>query len=224
MYLSFSTLLLEEFIHFLLLRHFVMMRGGHRITIRGLPPPKGAKDDDCCVCYGVGLGDYGNDDDDNSLWNTQGYGQEQLNYQNNTHELGVLECFCKVSHHVAHRPCMFRWFTTGGVRSRVLLQLGNGLLNTGMIVSPVPTCPSCRGDLVFEIADRDELDAAEDSNIVGFRKRVLKIWKEWNKVMDIRWVIARFGITILYSLIVWSVMKGKEEGKKRWSRRKIATF
>jgi len=99
------TCFIEESIHFFLLRHFMHIRNSMCLIIKGRPVLNGIKDDDCCVCYGVGIGNgpsYHSDQDDDPDKDT----------------LGVIENYCNVSHHVAHRNCMLRWYTmgiTGGV-------------------------------------------------------------------------------------------------------------
>jgi hypothetical protein len=185
----------------LLLRRFASLRASLYLAIRGSPAPIGASDDDCCVCYGVGIESGGNDN-----------GEDELSHSgtDDGSSMGILETFCKVSHHVAHRPCMYRWITTGGMRSRVVVQLGEGLLGTGMVVAPVPTCPSCRGDLVFEIVGREELERG------GGVRGVVYWWKTWRKMVALKWAYARFGLTLGYVLLVWSVCKGKEEARRRW--------
>ncbi|ORY98392.1 hypothetical protein BCR41DRAFT_390543 [Lobosporangium transversale] len=106
---SLVTMLLDEFIMFYILRKFGLEK--RRILITGRPLDKNVQvsDDDCCICYGAML-----DDDDlaeqadyssGSAASQTGYLSEDTDY--------VLENFCVVKQHVAHRGCIRKWFNYG---------------------------------------------------------------------------------------------------------------
>ena len=122
------------------------------LTLKGRPVLEGAKDNDCCICYGVGIGNgssYSDQDDDSNKDDT----------------LGVIENYCKVSHHVAHRNCMIRWYTMGitGVSQNL-----NFRSTQTRLLRPIPSCPICRGKIIFEVIQRDLLEKEEaDKGIWG---------------------------------------------------------
>ncbi|KAF9964615.1 hypothetical protein BGZ70_006189 [Mortierella alpina] len=106
---SLATMAMDEFIMFYILRKFGLEK--RRILITGRPLDKEVEmnDDDCCICYGAML-----DDDDDSMVD-----QEDM-YHSNAGEMGlskdtdhVLENFCVVKQHVAHRGCIRKWYNYG---------------------------------------------------------------------------------------------------------------
>ncbi|RHZ82864.1 hypothetical protein Glove_103g238 [Diversispora epigaea] len=196
------TLFFEEFIHFLLLRHFVNIRNSLSFTIRGRPAPETANDEDCCVCYGVGIGTkvtsfYSDQDENNEIFDEN--------------DLGILENYCKFPHHVAHRPCMFRWYTMGITRSLALQHLR---LSQIRLLRIKPTCPSCRGKLILEILQKDLLEKEEKKKKPIEKRRWLSkfkiLIKEWRNVMNWKWIIARSEVTLIFILIVWRILKWRE--------------
>ncbi|KAF9105088.1 hypothetical protein BGX27_009807 [Mortierella sp. AM989] len=103
---SIATMMMDEFIMFYILRKFGLEK--RRIMITGQPLDKDvqASDDDCCICYGAML-----DDDDIN---------ERDEYSNPNESDGlsrdadhVLENFCVVKQHVAHRGCIRKWYNYG---------------------------------------------------------------------------------------------------------------
>ncbi|CAG8729215.1 9083_t:CDS:1, partial [Racocetra fulgida] len=113
----------------------------------------GTKDEDCCVCYGVGVGSSA----------TSFYPDQDNDEIVDEDSLGILENYCSVPHHVAHRPCMFRWYTTGltGISRTLPGQTLNSRLTQIKLLRPMPTCPSCRGKLIVEILQKDLLEKEE---------------------------------------------------------------
>ncbi|CAG8719375.1 14126_t:CDS:2 [Gigaspora rosea] len=183
-WIYFPTLFIEEFMHFFLLRHFFHIRNSTCFTIRGCPAPEGTKDEDCCVCYGVGV--------------------------------GILENYCKVPHHVAHRPCMFRWYTTGltGISRTLTGQNLNSRLTQIKLLRPMPTCPSCRGKLRVDILQKDLLEKEEIigkwSNTNKWLVKLGSLVREWRNIMNWQCIMARSGITITYILIALMILKWRE--------------
>ncbi|KAF9575316.1 hypothetical protein EC968_003668 [Mortierella alpina] len=105
---SLATMAMDEFIMFYILRKFGLEK--RRILITGRPLDKEVQvgDDDCCICYGAML------DDDDSMAD-----QEDM-YHSDASEVGlskdtdhVLENFCVVKQHVAHRGCIRKWYNYG---------------------------------------------------------------------------------------------------------------
>ncbi|CAG8542840.1 11409_t:CDS:2, partial [Acaulospora morrowiae] len=199
------ALLLEEFIYFALLRHFLHIRNSICFTIRGRPSPEGTADEDCCVCYGVGVG----------TGATTFYPDQD---EEEDDDLGILENYCVIPHHVAHRPCMFRWYTMGmSELTRTLAwQNLNLRLSQYRLINPTPTCPSCRGKLIVEILQEGLLEK-EDTMKAGLGKtnkwlgKLERLIREWRTIMSWKWVIARGEITIIYILIIWRVLKWREK-------------
>ncbi|CAG8757831.1 11327_t:CDS:2, partial [Dentiscutata erythropus] len=161
-WIYFPTLFIEEFMHFFLLRHFVHIRNSTCFTIRGCPAPEGTKDEDCCVCYGVGVGSSA----------TSFYSEQDNDEIVDEDSLGILENYCKVPHHVAHRPC----------------QNLNSRLTQIKLLRPMPTCPSCRGKLMVDILQKDLL---EEEEVIGKRNNTNKwlvklrsLTREWLNIMN----------------------------------------
>ncbi|PKC15185.1 hypothetical protein RhiirA5_370878 [Rhizophagus irregularis] len=184
------TCFIEESIHFLLLRHFMHIRNSTCLIIKGRPVLDGTKDDDCCVCYGVGIGNgpYYSDDP-------------------NMDSLGVIENYCKVSHHVAHRDCMFKWLGISVV-SRL------GWQNSNLRLRPIPTCPICRGEIIFEVIQKNLLEKEEiieGKNKNNWLRKLGALIKDWRNVMDWRWIIVRVEVTTVYILMVWRILKWREK-------------
>ncbi|KAF9398498.1 hypothetical protein BGX21_007710 [Mortierella sp. AD011] len=103
---SIATMMFDEFIMFYILRKF-----GHekqRIMITGQPLDKDTEfsDDDCCICYGAMLDDDDiNDRDEYCNMNGSGGVSRDTDH--------VLENFCVVKQHVAHRGCIRKWYDYG---------------------------------------------------------------------------------------------------------------
>ncbi|CAG8572743.1 1502_t:CDS:2 [Diversispora eburnea] len=165
------TLFLEEFIHFLLLRHFVNIRNSLSFTIRG--------------------------HENNEIFDEN--------------DLGILENYCKFPHHVAHRPCMFRWYTMGITRTLALQHLR---LSQIRLLRIKPTCPSCRGKLILEILQKDLLDKEEKKKKFienrRWKSKFKILIKEWRNVMNWKWIIMRSEVTLIFILIVWRILKWRE--------------
>ncbi|RIA88205.1 hypothetical protein C1645_253529 [Glomus cerebriforme] len=163
------------------------------LIIKGRPVLDGTKDDDCCVCYGVGIGNgsssYHSDSNDDPDKDT----------------LGVIENYCKVSHHVAHRNCMLRWYTKGITSS--LSQNLNRLTQ----LRPAPTCPICRGKIIFEVIEKEEAIEGIWKNKNNLLWKLDSLIKDWRNVMDWRWIIVRVEVTAIYILIVWRILKWREK-------------
>ncbi|KAG0208309.1 hypothetical protein BGX33_006342 [Mortierella sp. NVP41] len=110
---SIATMMMDEFVMFYILRKFGLEK--RRILITGRPLDKEIEvtDDDCCICYGAML----DDDEDgtdlsehsNSNGSRQGSNASGLN-RDTDH---VLENFCVVKQHVAHRGCIRKWYNYG---------------------------------------------------------------------------------------------------------------
>ncbi|KAF9339901.1 hypothetical protein BGZ91_004289 [Linnemannia elongata] len=109
---SVATMLMDEFVMFYILRKFGLEK--RRILITGRPLDKEIEvtDDDCCICYGAMLDD---DEDGMDL-------SEHSSNNNGRHSHGVginkdtdhvLENFCVVKQHVAHRGCIRKWYNYG---------------------------------------------------------------------------------------------------------------
>ncbi|KAG0331782.1 hypothetical protein BG004_001511 [Podila humilis] len=103
---SVATMLMDEFIMFYILRKFGLEKKRIMITGRPLDKDIEVSDDDCCICFGAMLGD----DDD----------ADQNEYMTGGHDAGmskdtdhVLENFCVVKQHVAHRGCIRKWHNYG---------------------------------------------------------------------------------------------------------------
>ncbi|GBB89558.1 hypothetical protein RclHR1_16290004 [Rhizophagus clarus] len=182
------TCFIEEFGHFLLLRHFMHIRNSTCLIIKGRRVLDDTKDDDCCVCYGVGIGNYCSDDF-------------------NMDSLGVIENYCKVPHHVAHRECMFKWLGITGVTSRL------GWQNSNLRLRPIPTCPICRGEIIFEAIQKKKEEVIEGTwkNKNNLSQKIGALVKDWRNVMDWRWIIVRVEVTTIYILMVWRILKWREK-------------
>ncbi|KAG9319302.1 hypothetical protein KVV02_005020 [Mortierella alpina] len=105
---SLATMAMDEFIMFYILRKFGLEKRRFLITGRPLDKEVEVGDDDCCICYGAML------DDDDSMAD-----QEDM-YHSSAGEMGlskdtdhVLENFCVVKQHVAHRGCIRKWYNYG---------------------------------------------------------------------------------------------------------------
>ncbi|RIB15293.1 hypothetical protein C2G38_1590035 [Gigaspora rosea] len=192
--------------HFFLLRHFFHIRNSTCFTIRGCPAPEGTKDEDCCVCYGVGVGSSA----------TSFYSDQDNDEIVDEDSLGILENYCKVPHHVAHRPCMFRWYTTGltGISRTLTGQNLNSRLTQIKLLRPMPTCPSCRGKLRVDILQKDLLEKEEIigkwSNTNKWLVKLGSLVREWRNIMNWQCIMARSGITITYILIALMILKWRE--------------
>ncbi|KAF8953502.1 hypothetical protein CPC16_007607 [Podila verticillata] len=102
---SLATMLMDEFTMFYILRKFGLEKKRILITGRALDKDMEAvSDDDCCICYGAMLGD--DDDDQEAYMGRQGDGMSK----DTDH---VLENFCVVKQHVAHRGCIRKWYNYG---------------------------------------------------------------------------------------------------------------
>ncbi|KAG0308853.1 hypothetical protein BGZ98_006499 [Dissophora globulifera] len=111
---SLATMMLDEFIMFYILRKFGLEK--RRILITGRPLEKDTQmsDDDCCICYGAML------DDDEDVADQEEYyiGREDDHHNHTVTGLSkdtdhVLENFCVVKQHVAHRGCIRKWYNYG---------------------------------------------------------------------------------------------------------------
>ncbi|KAF8937550.1 hypothetical protein EDD21DRAFT_367407 [Dissophora ornata] len=104
---SLATMMMDEFVMFYILRKFGLEK--RRIMIKGRPLDKDVQlnDDDCCICYGAMLDD---DDltDQEDYYNGHGRG---VGLNKDTDH--VLENFCVVKQHVAHRGCIRKWYNYG---------------------------------------------------------------------------------------------------------------
>ncbi|KAF9957370.1 hypothetical protein BGZ72_001860 [Mortierella alpina] len=105
---SLATMAMDEFIMFYILRKFGLEKRRILITGRPLDKEVDVGDDDCCICYGAML------DDDESVMD-----QEDM-YHSSEGEMGlskdtdhILENFCVVKQHVAHRGCIRKWYNYG---------------------------------------------------------------------------------------------------------------
>ncbi|CAG8434381.1 1975_t:CDS:2 [Ambispora gerdemannii] len=167
--LYFPALVVEEFLHFFLLRHFVHIRNTSSFTIRGRPPPPESKDDDC-FCLGVGIGTHTTTDMEEDE-----FGDESC--------LGELESYCNIPHHVAHKPCMFRWLTMGLPRGIPTFNMPPSQMQSSR---PAPVCPKCRGNLAVEIITKDSL-VGDERQFGGWRNRanwnskINALVKDWRK-------------------------------------------
>ncbi|CAG8526652.1 1351_t:CDS:2 [Funneliformis mosseae] len=173
------TFLIEEFIHFFTLRHFMRVHNSMCLIIKGRPVLEGTKDDDCC---------------------------------------STLENYCKVPHHVAHRNCMFKWYTMGntGFVSRLALQNLNLRLTNASLLRPVPTCPICRGEIIFKVIQKEFLEKEKAiqgrwGNKNNWLWKLDSLIKDWRNVMNWRWIAVRAEIMVIYILIVWKFLKWREK-------------
>ncbi|KAI1315108.1 hypothetical protein EDD11_001298 [Mortierella claussenii] len=121
---SIATMILDEFIMFYILRKFGLEK--RRILITGKPLDKKEShsteaegtgggieewtDDDCCICYGAMLDD---DDDfgDQDDYSSGSAARETGGLSKDTDH--VLENFCVMKQHVAHRGCIRKWYNYG---------------------------------------------------------------------------------------------------------------
>jgi hypothetical protein len=170
------------------------IRNSMCLIIKGRPVLEGTKDEDCCVCYGVGIGKADqNDDSDKDI-------------------LGVIENYCKVSHHVAHRNCMLKWYTMGitGVSQNL-----NFRSTQTRLLRPIPTCPICRGKIIFEVIQKDllEKEAHEGTwkNRNNWLRKLEALTRDWRNIMNWRWIIVRVEVTAIYILMVWRILKWREK-------------
>lgn len=108
---SIATMLMDEFAMFYILRKFGLEK--RRILITGRPLDKEIEvtDDDCCICYGAML-----DDDEDGM----DLSEHSNNNGRHSHGVGInkdtdhiLENFCVVKQHVAHRGCIRKWYNYG---------------------------------------------------------------------------------------------------------------
>ncbi|KAG0346603.1 hypothetical protein BG005_000637 [Podila minutissima] len=102
---SLATMLLDEFIMFYILRKFGLEKKRILITGRPLDKDTEVSDDDCCICYGAMLGDDDGEQEE-FMGSIQGDGMSK----DTDH---VLENFCVVKQHVAHRGCIRKWYNYG---------------------------------------------------------------------------------------------------------------
>ncbi|KAG0199674.1 hypothetical protein BGX28_007088 [Mortierella sp. GBA30] len=105
---SLATMMLDEFIMFYILRKFGLEK--RRILITGRPLEKDVEhsDDDCCICYGAMLDDEDMLDQEDMYHSHEG-GETGLSKDTDN----VLENFCIVKQHVAHRGCIRKWYNYG---------------------------------------------------------------------------------------------------------------
>lgn len=102
---SLATMLMDEFTMFYILRKFGLEKKRILITGRALDKDmEEVSDDDCCICYGAMLGD---DDSDQEEY----MGRQSDGMSKDTDH--VLENFCVVKQHVAHRGCIRKWYNYG---------------------------------------------------------------------------------------------------------------
>ncbi|KAF9126460.1 hypothetical protein BGW39_006605 [Mortierella sp. 14UC] len=110
---SIATMLMDEFVMFYILRKFGLEK--RRILITGRPLDKEIEvtDDDCCICYGAMLDDDedGMDLSEHSSNNPHGRHSNGAGINKDTDH--VLENFCIVKQHVAHRGCIRKWYNYG---------------------------------------------------------------------------------------------------------------
>ncbi|KAF9929809.1 hypothetical protein FBU30_001183 [Linnemannia zychae] len=108
---SIATMIMDEFTMFYILRKFGLEK--RRILITGRPLDKEIEvtDDDCCICYGAMLDDDedGMDLSEHSNSNGRQGGRSGIN-KDTDH---ILENFCVVKQHVAHRGCIRKWYDYG---------------------------------------------------------------------------------------------------------------
>ncbi|PKK63607.1 hypothetical protein RhiirC2_134356 [Rhizophagus irregularis] len=138
------------------------IRNSTCLIIKGRPVLDGTKDDDCCVCYGVGIG---------------------------------------------NRDCMFKWLGISVV-SRL------GWQNSNLRLRPIPTCPICRGEIIFEVIQKNLLEKEEiieGKNKNNWLRKLGALIKDWRNVMDWRWIIVRVEVTTVYILMVWRILKWREK-------------
>ncbi|KAG0016477.1 hypothetical protein BGZ81_011168 [Podila clonocystis] len=102
---SLATMLMDEFIMFYILRKFGLEKKRILITGRPLDKDTEVSDDDCCICYGAMLGD-----DDGEQEEFMGSSQGDGLSKDTDH---VMENFCVVKQHVAHRGCIRKWYNYG---------------------------------------------------------------------------------------------------------------
>ncbi|KAF9185408.1 hypothetical protein BGZ51_001058 [Haplosporangium sp. Z 767] len=104
---SIMTMIMDEFSMFYILRKFGLEK--RRILITGRPLDKDveANDDDCCICYGAML----DDDDQEEYYIDREGGETRRGLSKDTDH--VLENFCVVKQHVAHRGCIRKWYNYG---------------------------------------------------------------------------------------------------------------
>ncbi|KAG0219720.1 hypothetical protein BGX31_011175 [Mortierella sp. GBA43] len=128
-FFSIGTMLVDEFVMFYILRKFGLEK--RRIMITGRPLDKNEQaqwtDDDCCICYGAMLDDEDEIGDreqyNSSLGRSSSAGDDGIN-KDTDH---VLENFCVVKQHVAHRGCIRKWYNYGpkGYRPLEALRIFN---------------------------------------------------------------------------------------------------
>jgi hypothetical protein len=108
---SIATMLMDEFVMFYILRKFGLEK--RRILITGRPLDKEIEvtDDDCCICYGAMLDDDEDGMDLSEHGNHNGRHSYGLGINKDTDH--ILENFCVVKQHVAHRGCIRKWYNYG---------------------------------------------------------------------------------------------------------------
>jgi len=113
---------------------------------------------------------------------------------------------------------MLKWYTmgiTGGV-SRLARQNLNIRSTQTSLLRPIPTCPICRGKIIFEVIQKDLLEK-EEANEGIWKNKNNWLWKlgalikDWRNIMNWRWIIVRVEVTIIYILMVWRILKWREK-------------
>ncbi|KAF9942260.1 hypothetical protein BGZ65_006495 [Modicella reniformis] len=112
---SMATMLMDEFVMFYILRKFGLEK--RRLLITGRPLDKEEQvqwsDDDCCICFGAMLDDEDETKEREQYSGTLGAGTEMMEDGINKDTDHVLENFCVVKQHVAHRGCIRKWYNYG---------------------------------------------------------------------------------------------------------------
>ncbi|KAF9424670.1 hypothetical protein BGZ76_003484 [Entomortierella beljakovae] len=103
---SITTMAMDEFIMFYILRKFGLEKQRFMITGRPIDKEIQVSDDDCCICYGAML----DDDDINERDEYSNTGRSDGISRSADH---VLENFCVEKQHVAHRGCIRKWYNYG---------------------------------------------------------------------------------------------------------------
>ncbi|KAL1921972.1 uncharacterized protein VTP21DRAFT_10614 [Calcarisporiella thermophila] len=186
--------LVDEAVHFFLIRHFAHLRLG--IVLTGKPAPDGMTDADCAICYGTRMISKSADDD-------------------------PLESYCAVPHHVFHRQCLKAWWLAGYFsRYRVTVAdhtltlgnewIGDELLGGSSVNGSRCSCPTCRQPLVYRVVNTWE-EATRDKaqgqawHVVA-RRRASHLLREAQKLVKWQNVLLRGSLTVGYGMLIYGAI------------------
>ncbi|KAF9288646.1 hypothetical protein BGZ74_000873 [Mortierella antarctica] len=199
---SLATMFLDEFIMFYILRKFGLEKKRILITGRPLDKDTEVSDDDCCICYGAMLGDDDGEQEE-FMGSIQGDGMSK----DTDH---VLENFCVVKQHVAHRGCIRKWYNYGpkghvhgdeeqNQQEAIAVETAEPVLRplfpqqdeyTMARNAGRKTCPACRQQLVLNF-----VDLAKGRLEMSYVQKMQELVRDMTKFSDWRGLILRSLIT-----------------------------